>query len=443
MRGSNAVNVNEVARLAPCKAIAADPTGRFRTLSTRAVKLFEEDSTPAGRIEWIYHLLCADPEIGAVALENNHREWSRAARPADRSALATALKELDESGFIQGRARLGILMVTAWTRVSRGEAAAVADVAAEILEMTRSVGDDRAEADAHAILGEVMNARGQLTEARGEFEAALAISRRLADDDPSNSASQWELASASVRVGGVLQAQGKLAEALVAFKSDLAISRGLAELDRSNPAFQTHMEAAYKRVGGVLEALGKLSEALEAFEVASEIGGRLAEQDPTSTGWQWRMVVAHTDTSPPPVHERLDSSTDHGAHAGIDQRTTGLRDQVFISYSHKDKRFLDDLQTHLKPYLRNRTFTTWSDKQIEPGSKWFDSIKSALARTSVVVMLVSPAFLASDFIADQELGPLLKEADAGGVTILWVLVRDCFLSGNSAEGLSGCRSTAG
>src|SRR5262249_51473031 len=56
---------------------------------------------------------------------------------------------------------------------------------------------------------------------------------------------------------------------------------------------------------------------------------------------------------------------------------------------------------------------------------WFDEIKAALGRTSVAVMLVTPAFIASDFIDKQELGPLLKEAVAGGVRILWVLIRDC------------------
>ena len=40
-------------------------------------------------------------------------------------------------------------------------------------------------------------------------------------------------------------------------------------------------------------------------------------------------------------------------------------------------------------------------------------------------MLVSSSFLASDFIHEHELGPLLKEAEVGGVKILWVLIRDC------------------
>jgi TIR domain-containing protein/D-alanyl-D-alanine carboxypeptidase-like protein len=99
------------------------------------------------------------------------------------------------------------------------------------------------------------------------------------------------------------------------------------------------------------------------------------------------------------------------------------QEQVFISYSHMDKKWRDDLDTRLKPYLRGGPIVSWSDEQITAGSKWFNDIKSALADTKVAILLVSPDFLASDFIIENELGPLLKEADRGGVKILWVPVR--------------------
>ena len=100
-----------------------------------------------------------------------------------------------------------------------------------------------------------------------------------------------------------------------------------------------------------------------------------------------------------------------------------MRDQVFISYSHQDEKFMEELLTHLKPYLRSGAVTAWSDQQIAPGSRWVQQIQMALARTSVAVLLGSPDFLASDFIHEHELGPLLKEAEAGGVKILWVPIQ--------------------
>ncbi len=110
----------------------------------------------------------------------------------------------------------------------------------------------------------------------------------------------------------------------------------------------------------------------------------------------------------------------HQKHKDIDGK---IRNKVFVSYSHLDTEYLSDIQRHFKPFLSHIDF--WDDTKIQPGQKWKDEIKKAISETKVAILLVSTDFLGSDFIATDELPPLLKAAELEGAVILLVILKPC------------------
>ena len=103
-----------------------------------------------------------------------------------------------------------------------------------------------------------------------------------------------------------------------------------------------------------------------------------------------------------------------------------MREKIFVSYSHKDKVWLDRLKEHLGAGICKKAFEMWSDLDIENGADWKQQIQAAIASSRIALLLVSKHFLASDFIVDDELTSILRlneSNEAGrpeGLTIWWV-----------------------
>lgn len=101
------------------------------------------------------------------------------------------------------------------------------------------------------------------------------------------------------------------------------------------------------------------------------------------------------------------------------------RNNIFISYSHQDRAWLDRLHTFLKPLVHSTPVNLWDDTKIDPGSNWQKEIEDVLDVSQIAILLVSANFLSSDFILNQELPKILKKSSEDGLVILWVSIGFC------------------
>ena len=77
--------------------------------------------------------------------------------------------------------------------------------------------------------------------------------------------------------------------------------------------------------------------------------------------------------------------------------------KIFISYSHRDEKFKDDLQIGLASLKNNGHIAAWDDRAIMAGDEWDHEIKDALYKADIILLLVSPDFLASRYVREQEI----------------------------------------
>lgn len=99
--------------------------------------------------------------------------------------------------------------------------------------------------------------------------------------------------------------------------------------------------------------------------------------------------------------------------------------EIFISYSHEDEPFKEQLDTHLVSLKREGLVSVWHDRLISPGAVLDGAIREALERANIFLFLVSPSFIASDYCHDIEMRRALERHEAGEAEIIPIIIRPC------------------
>jgi TIR domain/NB-ARC domain len=97
--------------------------------------------------------------------------------------------------------------------------------------------------------------------------------------------------------------------------------------------------------------------------------------------------------------------------------------EVFCCYSHKDELLLQELESHLSVLKYQGLISIWHDRQITPGTNWAQDIDTHLNSASVILLLVSSDFLASDYCSGIEIKRALERHQANEARVIPILVR--------------------
>jgi len=108
-----------------------------------------------------------------------------------------------------------------------------------------------------------------------------------------------------------------------------------------------------------------------------------------------------------------------------------MREKIFISYSHKDRKgdqreidYVSEFLEFVKPFQRKNMLLVFQDTDIKPGQEWHSKIQQAIQATKVAVFIISQQYLNSPYIREHELIPLLEAASREEVVVIPLFLSD-------------------
>lgn len=98
---------------------------------------------------------------------------------------------------------------------------------------------------------------------------------------------------------------------------------------------------------------------------------------------------------------------------------------IFFAYARADQPLRDELDKHLAFLRRSKLIEGWYDGNISAGEEWEEAIDHHLHSADIILLLVSPDFIASDYCYDVEMRKALARHEAGEVVVVPVILRPC------------------
>src|SRR5579859_3277551 len=104
---------------------------------------------------------------------------------------------------------------------------------------------------------------------------------------------------------------------------------------------------------------------------------------------------------------------------------SGMAVEVFCCYAKADELYLGQLEVHLSALKRQGLVSLWHDQQILPGTNWVKTIDAHLETASLILLLISADFIASDYCYSIEMTRALERHEENSARVIPIVVRPC------------------
>ena len=104
----------------------------------------------------------------------------------------------------------------------------------------------------------------------------------------------------------------------------------------------------------------------------------------------------------------------------------GREINLFYCYVREDKALRDELEKHLSWLKRRYQLKNWHDREILPGEEWEQAIDAHLNSAHIILLLISPDFMASDYCFGREMQRALERHREGTCRVIPILLRPTY-----------------
>src|SRR5579884_2395957 len=96
--------------------------------------------------------------------------------------------------------------------------------------------------------------------------------------------------------------------------------------------------------------------------------------------------------------------------------------EIFCCYAHEDRPYLNKLKSHLSSYQRDGIINMWHDASIPPGAEWEAEIAERLNTANIILLLISPAFMNSDYCYSIEMKRAMERHEQGEAHVIPIIL---------------------